>query len=524
MNYNQVQFTTRQILKLSFIFFSGVIINACSSIPTPNVNVSSTTPKSFLLPNNWQTVVESYSESSSEKPSKKILTNKDAKTNLGTVANKINFKVQENEIENIKWWQSFNSQLLNSLIEKSENDSFDVKVALNKIRQARTNVTVANSRYFPTLSGSIRGSRSAKGESGLATANNNYSAGLDARWEIPLFNGQAEAVNAVEAEYLSSLVNLEDVKTSLYAEIAAEYINLRSAQMRINVTKNNINSQAQTLEIITWKEKAGLVNILNVEQAQADLAGAKAILPDLQNSINSSINRLSILLGITSQEFHQKFNEALANDINIPEIPLNISLSLPIKVLPYRPDVRAAELSWIAAANRAREKQFAHIPTLAVGGSFDWQSLSLSALGGASTLVKSIFANLALSIFEGGAKSAQAESQEIAAETAFIQYEKTYLNAIEEVENNLYNLQQNLVKAEQLKIARDKLKSVTEITHYQYDIGTYDFQKILTSNQNQLNADNSYEVAKAGVALAMIKLYKSLAGRVDISANLNSSN
>lgn len=422
--------------------------------------------------------------------------------------------------DNISWWKNFGDGFLNLLIDNAIDSAPDIKVAISRIRQARSNLAIIGGGYLPTISASLNTSRNANGKSDLLSAENTYRAGIDASWEVPIFNGQDENYNAATADYESEKLSLKNVRTSLISEISSQYVNLRQAQMRLQLTQNNIKSQEEALEIVNWKAQAGITSILDVEQAQANLAQSRASLPELELTQSTAINRLAVLLGISPMTFRQKYHQQLnSENFKMPQVPDNVAVDIPLRVLSNRPDVRIAELSLIAEENRAIAKKYERYPSLTLGGSLNWQALSISALGGTAGLVKSLFAKLAVSILDGNKTTQRTKIQEESAYQAQVKFEKTIILAIEEVENAIFGLRQNQEKLTQLQIAATKAESADTITRQQYEIGLSDFQKVLTANQNKLSAQNSYEIAKADGMLATIKLYKALGGDINYESN-----
>jgi outer membrane protein TolC len=186
----------------------------------------------------------------------------------------------------------------------------------------------------------------------LATVQpNNYNffqAGFDASWEIDLFGGARRAVEAAGAGLAAEIDESRAVRLSLLAEVARTYFELRTAQRRLEIARNNLELQERTYAITRERMAAGVVGDLDVSRAEALVANTRASVPMLSDQVRQSTRRLGVLLGEESERLLEELTVAEP----IPRPPAKVAIGLPNELLRRRPDVCAAERRIAAATAR----------------------------------------------------------------------------------------------------------------------------------------------------------------------------
>jgi outer membrane protein TolC len=133
-----------------------------------------------------------------------------------------------------RWWENLNDPQLTSLVEEAASGNLDLKLAWSKVRQAKAQRGVSRAAYSPSLSASASGTSSKSSEgSGSGQTSERYSTGLDASWELDLFGGTRRSVEAAQADLEASQESLRDVMVSMAAEVATNYVEMRTYQARL---------------------------------------------------------------------------------------------------------------------------------------------------------------------------------------------------------------------------------------------------------------------------------------------------
>ena len=138
------------------------------------------------------------------------------------------------------------------------------------------------------------------------------SASLDASWEPDVFGGTRKAVTAAQADAEASEASLHDAQVSLAAEVALDYVALRSYQARIAIARDSLETQSETLELTRWRAEAGLTSSLDVEQSRSSVEQTRAAIPNLRTALAETENRLAILLGVAPGTLHDELTDVRA--------------------------------------------------------------------------------------------------------------------------------------------------------------------------------------------------------------------
>jgi outer membrane protein, multidrug efflux system len=403
-----------------------------------------------------------------------------------------------------QWWQAFNDPLLVELVERSRQANTRIQLAQAALRQARAQRDVSAASLAP----SVGSSASARRNPGAGSDGNTFAAGLDASWELDLFGANRRGVDAGDATAAASAASLGDVQVSIAAEVALNYITLRSGQQRLGIATQNLASQAETLQITQWRVQAGLATSLESEQARAAVEQTRAQLPLLQTQIAQSRHALAVLVAQAPDALSAQL-DAVAP---VPQARGDIALAFPADTLRQRADVRAAELQAVAAQARVAQADAQRLPRFQIGGSLGLSALTLAGLTNGASLTSALLASVSLPVFDGGAIRAQVGVQQAALDQARASYRSTILTALQEVEDALVALRQDQVRLGNLQAAADAAGNAALLARQRYSSGLVDFQTVLDTQRTQLNAQDSVASTGATLSADHVRLYKALGG------------
>ena len=167
------------------------------------------------------------------------------------------------------WWQRFDDPVLTQLVNQALLAHTSVVSAQAALRQAQALRDVAAAALSPTVGAAASAQRSEAGQGDTGTGGNTYNAGLNAAWLPDLWGGLRLALAAADATALASAATLGDVQVAVAGEVALAYITLRSGQLRLVIARANLANQLETLQITRWRQQAGLLPVLDTEQARA---------------------------------------------------------------------------------------------------------------------------------------------------------------------------------------------------------------------------------------------------------------
>lgn len=408
------------------------------------------------------------------------------------------------------WWMQFDDPLLTELIATGIENSPDVDSALARVREARARIRVERSSLFPTLSGGVNGSGSEtrNHDSDTTSSSESYGASIDASWEVDLFGKQILSVSAAEANFQESLANLESVHASLASEIALTYLSLRSSEMQLSITAQNLALREETTQLAQWREEAGTGDALSTQQSLTSLQQARANIPSLRQSIAETRNTLALLCGFAPGEFESE----LSIRRTIPEPPNSVAIGIPADTLRQRPDVRAAESSLQASVALAKNAERQRLPSLTLRGSIGIDALHAGDLLSPESTIANIAASLTAPIFQAGKISRNIEIQQLQVEQAAASYKSVALNALHEVENALIAIEETGNRLQLLNTALESAQLSAELAQIQYEAGLTDIINVIDAQSSLLSMQEQTTSATAERTAAYVQLYKALGG------------
>lgn len=403
-----------------------------------------------------------------------------------------------------RWWERFGDAQLGALVAQALQAHPSALSAQTALRQARAQARVQAAGLLPdlSLSGSAQRSRSG-GETG-----NSFQLGLDAGWEPDLFGRLDAGLQASEADARAAQASLEQVHVSLSAEVALQYIALRSLQQRLDIAQRNLATQRQTLQLTDWRVQAGLATSLVAEQARAAAEQTAAQVPQLQASLAQARHALALLTG----QAPAALDAALAAPQSVPLPAQSLVMDIPADTLRQRPDVRVAQERVQAALARVSQADAARYPSLRLSGSLGLRALTLRALGDSASLVHSLLGSVAVPLFDGGATQAQVEVQQAALEQARQAYQLAVLTALKEVEDALVALGGEAARLAHLQQAAQAAGNAALLAQQRYDSGLIDFASVLETQRTQLSTQDALATSQATLGSNHVRLFKALGG------------
>jgi NodT family efflux transporter outer membrane factor (OMF) lipoprotein len=412
-----------------------------------------------------------------------------------------------------RWWRVFGDAELELLIDEAMQSAPDVRLALARLRQARAHRDLTQAELYPSLGVSAAANRSSTGSAsgGAGQARTLYALGFDARWEPSIFGGPRDAVVGADADFAAAGASLDATRVSLAAEVALDYVDLRAAQRRLAIARENVAAQAETLQLAEWRAEAGLATSLEVEQARANVESTRATLPGLASAAVEAAHRLAVLTGQLPDAPTLRARLDASPSL-LPQPSFAPTVGIPADTLRQRPDVRAAELSLRAEIARSAERRADAWPSLSLSGSLGWQAFSTAALGGSGSAVRSLGTSLATTLFDGGRLRSRIVAQDALQEQALVTYEKSILTALADVETALARYATGNERVGARRKAATAAGNAVRLAQSQYAAGLIDFQRLLDVERTRLSAEDGLVSAETERLTALIQLYKALGG------------
>lgn len=408
------------------------------------------------------------------------------------------------------WWTLFNDPILDSLIARARAANLDIRIAETRIREARAQRGLTAAASAPSLGagGGYSNSRSSENIPSGGGSQDLFRASFDANWELDLFGGTRRQIEAADATLAATVEARNDVLVSLEAEVARNYLELRTNQQRLKIARDNIRIQEQTAAMVRHKLEIGLGNALDVAQAQTQLALTLSEIPSLESTTAQTIHQLALLLG---QQPHFLRGE-LTPAAGIPPVPPQLPTVLPSALLRQRPDIRAAERQLAAATATVGAAIAELFPRFSLSALIGQQSTSLANLVTASSHFWIAGPAVQWSLFDGGRARAAIAISEARRDQAQAMYEKTVLTALVETENALIAYAREQEKHNMLGAAVASGQQAMTLAQGQYAAGLTPLLNVLLSEAALYQSQDKLTQSDQRRALNMVALYKAMGG------------
>jgi NodT family efflux transporter outer membrane factor (OMF) lipoprotein len=393
------------------------------------------------------------------------------------------------------WWASFGSTKLDELVAEALSANQTLAGGIANIEAARAALKASNASLLPQASGSL--SASSDTDRGLDDVSS--SGRLSASYELDLFGANAAGREASRASLEASEFAQRALELTVQSDVATTYFNLLATREQLAVAQQNLEISERIFQIVEVRYKAGAISGFDVSSQRAQLANARARIPELNAQTTSLETSLAILLGRVPQGYVAP-EEAIL-DLALPAA----DPSLPADLLLRRPDLLQSEAGLRAANANVTAARAAFLPAVDLG-------VALSSVLSGGDLTGSLSASLAQSIFSGGRLEGQLESAKARREAQLAGYRGAILSALRDVDVGLTSIDANASREEQLLVARDASKEALDAAELRYRAGTDDLTSLLTSQQAYFTASDSYVQGRLNRLTSALNLYVALGG------------
>ena len=409
-----------------------------------------------------------------------------------------------------EWWSNFGDETLTQLINMSFANNKDIAVSRARVLEARAQVGVTMAGMSPKADGGALWTNSRASEHTSAAGSNNlYRVGMDASWELDFFGKKADDLAADKSALEGQEAALQNAWVSLSAEVATNYINLRTLQERLKIAEENIEVQRDIYELVKSQHSAGLRDELSVQQAEYTLERTKSSVPSLVQQVSETMNALAILTGQIPGSLSEMLS---ANNNAVPQIDMSKLVGIPAESLRQRPDIRAAEQTWLAQISRRKSAEKSYYPVISLAGSIGLESFSTGNFFEGGSHAFSIGPRITWPIFNSGAIRKNIRIQTAREEQYFAAFEKAILNAVSEVRNALTANAQEAERNITLKRGLSSARSALDIARDKYIQGLTPFSDVLSAMQAVYSLEDDCTSSDGRKMLNLIALFKALGG------------
>ena len=408
--------------------------------------------------------------------------------------------------------------ILHELITDAVRENLTLRQAGTRILQARATLGVAVGNFFPQ-SQFLDGSATRNANS-LETVNSQnlrqryfsqWNYGASVAWELDFWGRFRRAIESADANLEASVFDYDDVLVTLLADVATNYVIMRTNEERIRYARENVTLQRKTVTRIEQRAKVGVDNYLNLDQAKSILYQTEATIPELEINLRIATNRLCVLLGIPMENLQAKLRAA-----PIPVTPVDVAAGIPADLLRRRPDVRRAERQAAAQSALIGVAEADFYPAISLNGNLGWSSEHFRNLFRPEAFNGTFGPSFQWNVLEYGRIINSVRFQDARFQEAVLGYQNTVLTAQQDVENGLITFlkAQERVKAQSQSV--DFAEKAEKIVLDKYEAGTVDIAQLILLQQNLVQQQDTLAISKGEIAQGLLQVYKALGGGWEI--------
>jgi len=411
------------------------------------------------------------------------------------------------------WWTLFHSKPLNDLIERSLKNNPDLKSAQAALLVARENTLAQRGAYYPSVSGSFSATR-AKTSNELSPVPNAsvfeyslFTPEISVSFVPDVFGLNRRTVESLKAQQEQARYVVAATNITLSSNVAAAAIQEASLRAQIDATNQLIEINTNMLHVLQKQFIAGYVGRLDVAAQEAQLAQVAATLPPLLKQLAQQRDLLAVLSGgFPNEDLGEKF------ELSGLQLPLELPLTLPSKLVEQRPDVLQAEENLHSASALIGVARANRLPSFNLTGDIGSMALAFADIFKAGNGFRDVGASVTQPIFQGGTLM----HKERAARAAYIQADEQYrsvvLTAFQNVADTLHALEQDADGLKAAVAARDAAKVTLDLTTRQMQAGYVSYLALLSAEQAYQQAVITLVQAQSNRYADTAALFQALGG------------
>jgi multidrug efflux system outer membrane protein len=420
-------------------------------------------------------------------------------------------------LSDLKWSEIFKDDALTRLVDTALRQNFDLRMAAERVLQARAVARIARADRFPSVDASagVAGTRISRAganraiPSGVDPDVTYTEAGFSLGWELDVWGRLRRLNESAVAQYLASEEARRGVVTTLVADVTETYLTLRALDLELEIATRTRDVAGDSLRLTEARRDRGVGNALDVRQAEQLLYNAAAQIASLEREVAQTENALSLLLGRLPGDV------ARGLPLESLRVPPTIPTGLPSALLERRPDIRQAEQELIAANARIGAARAEYFPRISLTGFLGVQSRALSDLLTGPAGMWSVSAGAAAPIFNAGRTGANVRFTEAVQRELVVNYQRVIYTAFREVSDSLAGYRKTSEqRAEQERLV-EALRASVRLSTQRYEGGVDNYLQVLDAQRNLFQGELDLARFRQQELAWIVRLYRALGGGWD---------
>lgn len=412
------------------------------------------------------------------------------------------------------WWDSFGDPVLSRLVAEAYQQNPSLQAAGVRVLEAHARRGIAIGTIFPQTQNAVGGYRRIVTSENVVVPSpdrsfDEFLLGFDVAWELDLWGKFRRGIESSDATVLAAAADYDDVLVSLLAEVAANYIGIRTSEEALAVAESNARLQRRNYRIAVQRAEEGAVTEVDPAQAATLLHRTEAQIPLFEAQIEAQAATLSALLGVPPRRVDELLGDAPET---IPSPPERVAIGLPADLLRRRPDVRRTERLLAAQSAEIGIAKADLFPHLSLVGSINldaedaakfFEGRSFEAFGGPT---------FSWAILNYGRIASNVRVQDARYQALVGDYTAAVLRAQADVESAAAAHKGAIRRTASLEDSVAAARKVVDLVTLQYGEGAVDFTTVLLAQQFLVDQQDLLVASRGQRALSLVALYKSLGG------------
>ena len=420
----------------------------------------------------------------------------------------------EKSLADLKWFELFEDDVLKQLVTTALQQNFDLRIAAERVLQARAQLGVTRSDQFPTINATgefVAQRGSSIGQIVFIPRGTNLDvsytqAGFTLGWELDVWGRLRRLTESARAQYLASEEARHGVITTLISDVTSTYFAIRELDLELDIARKTRTIAQDSLRLTQLRRDQGAATGLDVRQAEQLLYTASAQIASAERELGQTENALSLLLGRSPGDIER--GKALVDFKAPPEVPAG----LPSALLERRPDIRQAERVLISANAEIGAARAQYFPQISLTGLLGAQSRALTDLFTGPARSWNFSPGAVLPIFNAGRIRSTVRFTEAQKREAVISYEKAIQNAFREVSDALIGYRKTAEQRTQQELLVEALRETERLSMLRYRGGTDSYLQVLDAQRNLFDGQLTLARLRQQELVSVVQLYRALGG------------
>jgi NodT family efflux transporter outer membrane factor (OMF) lipoprotein len=417
-------------------------------------------------------------------------------------------------LADLQWFELFRDEALTGLVKKALQDNFELRIAAERVLQARAAYGMTRSGQWPTVEASAdltaaRASREGATRGipdGADTSVSYTQAGFSLGWELDVWGRLRRLSEAGRAQYLATEEARRGVITTLVADVSDTYLALRALDLELDIAKRTRDVATDNLRLTEARRTSGVASALDVRQAEQLLFTATGQIASIEREISLNENALSLLLGHTPEDIPR------GRPLETLQAPPSVPAGLPSALLERRPDIRRAEQELVAANAQIGAAKAEYFPRISLTGFLGVQSRALTSLLSGPAVLATGTLGATAPIFNAGRTRNNVQLAEAIHREQLVNYQRAIYTAFRDVSDGLVAHAKTTEQRTQQERLVDALRAASQLATQRYQGGLDSYLPVLDAQRNLFQGELELARLRQQELSTVVQLYRALGG------------